>query len=252
MTGPPIRGVWPCYSHELVNPNLIAGIGLTRLRGYEQRPAPDGVQSGCAHVHACTDEGYYVVSGTGAIELHDAAQGFRSVPLAPGHYVQFPPDTLHRSVSTGALEVLAIMGNAGLAEHGDARIYFGAEIDAQPEEFARLVGLTKTNGLAGALERRDASVRAYMQLLALWANDREAYFAELARFIECHHRAIANRHAEFESIVREGSGRWVERGLERIGGTVRAEAPLKAAPAQAEQLLGMCGMLEPVQMTSDA
>lgn len=252
MTGRRIRGVSRRYSSESLNPNLLGGIGLTRLRVYEQRTAPDGVQSGCAHVHACTGEGYYVVSGTGAIELHDAAHGFRSVPFAPGDYVQFPPDTLHRSVSTDALEVLAIMGNAGLAEHGDARIYFGAEIDAQPEEFARLVALTKTRGLAGALERRDASVRAYMRLLALWANDREAYFAELARFIACHHRAIAGRRAEFESIVREGPGRWVERGLERIRGAASAESPLKAAPAQAEQLLGMCGMLEPVQATSDA
>ena len=39
---------------------LLAGIGLTRLRVYDQRPAPDGSLSGCAHVHAFTDEAYYV------------------------------------------------------------------------------------------------------------------------------------------------------------------------------------------------
>ena len=44
---------------------FIAGIGLTHLSVYEQSPAPDGLSSGCAHVHALTDEAYYVVAGEG-------------------------------------------------------------------------------------------------------------------------------------------------------------------------------------------
>ena len=63
---------------------LLAGIGLTRLQVYEQRPAPDGTLSGCAHVHAFTDEAYYIVAGRGALELHDVDHGFRRVPLAGG------------------------------------------------------------------------------------------------------------------------------------------------------------------------
>ena len=59
---------------------LLAGIGLTRLRVYDQRPAPDGTLSGCAHVHAYTDEAYYVIAGRGALELHDVEHGFRRVP----------------------------------------------------------------------------------------------------------------------------------------------------------------------------
>ena len=92
---------------------FIAGIGLTHLSVYEQRPAPDGLSSGCAHVHALTDEAYYVVAGEGAIELHDAERGFRSVPLARGDFVQFPPGTLHRSVSTPAW-VLCTRRRSGL------------------------------------------------------------------------------------------------------------------------------------------
>jgi len=107
--------------------NLIAGIGLTHLTVYDQSPAPDGCHSGCAHVHAVTDEAYFVLAGTGAIELHDLEHGLRSVPLAPGSYVQFAPGTLHRAVNNGGLVVLVIMGNAGLAERGDARIWFGAD-----------------------------------------------------------------------------------------------------------------------------
>ncbi len=176
---------------------FIAGIGLTHLSVYEQRPAPDGLSSGCAHVHALTDEAYYVVAGEGAIELHDAERGFRSVPLARGDFVQFPPGTLHRSVSTRGLEVLALMGNAGLAERGDARLYFGAQVDADPDEYERLKALPRQGGLEGALQRRDASVRAYLHLLQLWRDDRPGYFAELSRFVDLHRSQIDARRDLF-------------------------------------------------------
>jgi hypothetical protein len=114
-----------------------------------------------------------VLAGTGAIELHDLEHGFRSVPLAPGSYVQFAPSTLHRAVNNGGLVVLVIMGNAGLAERGDARIWFGADADADPDLHQRLWTLPGRKGLEGALERRDRSVSAYMQLLRLWHGDRD-------------------------------------------------------------------------------
>lgn len=176
---------------------FIAGIGLTHLSVYEQRPAPDGLSTGCAHVHALTDEAYYVVAGEGAIELHDAEHGFRSVPLARGDFVQFPPRTLHRSVSTHGLEVIALMGNAGLAERGDARLYFGAAVDADAAEYERLRALPRQRGLDGALERRDASVLAYLCLLQMWRDDRTGYFAELSRFVDLHCREIDARRDVF-------------------------------------------------------
>jgi mannose-6-phosphate isomerase-like protein (cupin superfamily) len=206
---------------------FVAGVGLTHLRVYEQRPAPDGLSSGCAHVHALTDEAYYVVAGEGAIELHDTERGFRSVPLARGDFVQFPPGTLHRSVSTRGLEVLALMGNAGLAERGDARLYFGAEVDADPAGYERLKALPRHGGLQGALMRRDASVRAYQGLLRLWRDDRPAYFDELSRFIDLHRRDIAARRDEFVASS--------------------AAAPLAASAVvrhdQLDSTFGMCGVL---------
>lgn len=233
-----------------MNNDLLAGIGLTRLTVYHQRAAPDGILSGCAHVHACTDEGYYAVSGSGAIELNDLANGFRSVPLNPGDYVQFPPRTLHRSVSHGDLVVLVLMGNAGLAEHGDARMYFGADVDADPAEYARLVALPLHHGLEGALDRRDASVRAYMRLMDLWQTNKPAYFDELQRFIELHQAALAPRRAEFARIIDDGPGRWLTEAREAVDklgvahpGTTTAHA-VRTTPPDATQALGMCGLLE--------
>ena len=228
--------------------DLISGIGLTELTVYDQRPAPDGLMSGSPHVHAVTDEGYYVLSGKGRVELHDLAGGFRSVDLLPGRYVQFPPGTVHRLVSTDRLVLLVVMGNAGLAEHGDARIYFGRDVDDDPAEFARLNGLAGARGLEGALDRRDAAVRAYSRLLELWAGDRPAYFRELGRFIGLHMKAAAGLRREFSEAVASGPAAWGERFRRRVG-SLPAEAgegaPILHTPS-AGATPGMCGLLRPV------
>jgi len=223
---------------------LLGGIGLTRLQVYDQRPAPDGTLSGCAHVHACTDEAYYVVAGRGAIELHDETHGYRRVPLAPGDFVQFGPGTLHRSVNEGGLDILALMSNGGLAERGDARIYFGAAVDADPAEFERLRALPKTQGLEGALQRRDASARAYAELMRLWHDDRDAYFAELRRFVELHRSQTSQRRQQYTSIIDAGPGDWLRRSLDRVNGVAPGAADASGVLRdESPQTLGMCGLL---------
>ena len=226
---------------------LLAGIGLTRLRVYDQRPAPDGTLSGCAHVHAYTDEAYYVIAGCGALELHDVERGFRRVPLQAGDFVQFGPGTLHRSVSEAGLDILALMSNAGLAERGDARIYFGPAVDADPAEFERLRGLPQTRGLEGALQRRDASTHAYAALLRLWDTDRVAYLAELRRFVELHRQLASAETQRYATIIDDGPGRWLRQSVERL------QQPTPSPPAasgvlldDAPSVLGMCGVLRQV------
>jgi mannose-6-phosphate isomerase-like protein (cupin superfamily) len=227
---------------------LISGIGLTHLTVYDQRPAPDGKHSGTAHVHAVTDEGYYVMSGAGQVELHDLEHGFRTVDLAPGTYLQFPPGVIHRLVNTDHLVILVVMGNAGLAERGDARIYFGKAVDEDPEEFARLVGLPKERGLEGALERRDASIRAYQGLMELWRTDRKAYRAELERFLGVHMKAAAELKEKFHQAVEVGPGAWNELFRSRVVALPAlnsGEGPLVHVPPEATAF-GMCGVLRPV------
>jgi mannose-6-phosphate isomerase-like protein (cupin superfamily) len=201
---------------------LISGIGLTHLTVYDQRPAPDGKMSGSPHVHAVTDEGYYVIGGRGQVELHDLENGFRTVDLEPGRYLQFPPGTLHRLVNTDRLVILVVMGNAGLAERGDARIYFGKAVDEDPDELARLTGLAKTKGLEGALDRRDAAIRAYMRLVDLWMKDQPAYYMELARFIRVHLQAAAYEVSSFGRAVEAGPMAWGLRFRKRLESLPRA------------------------------
>ncbi|MFW6076356.1 MAG: cupin domain-containing protein [Hyphomicrobiales bacterium] len=235
-----------------MNGGLIGGIGLTHLLVYEQSPAPDGEMSGCPHVHAITDEAYYVISGTGRIELHDPEHGFRSVALVKGSYVQFTAGTVHRAVSTGALEVLAIMGNAGLAERGDARIWFGPDVDADPERYAALVRLPKEKGLEGAVERRDRSVEAYMELMRLWDSDRAAYDAELQRFVSQHAAAMAPRRDEFRQVIEQGPARALSEALSRLDslpGLITDPLAMSADDERSEQqAFGMCGLLRPLDI----
>lgn len=226
----------------------IGGIGLTHLRVYDQRPGPDGVHAGCAHVHALTAEAYFGLAGEGAVELHDPDTGFARVPIVKGTYVQFPPGVVHRSVSTKGLEVLAIMGNGGLAERGDARIYFGAEVDADPAKFEALKGLA-AKGLDGALERRDASARAYMRLIELWETDREAWRAELGRFVDVHRAAIAADADRFRDAVEARVLTPARQTLDAIEGLAQAGAgahPLSWTLGEARETLGMCGILRQV------
>ena len=232
---------------------LLAGIGITHLTVYDGRPGPDGIVGGCAHVHAITDEGYFVVAGTGAIELHDATRGFRSVPLATGSYVQFAPGTLHRAVNHGGLQVVCVMSNSGLAERGDARIYFGPEADADPTRYEQLKRLSET-GYEGALERRDRSAQAYATLLRLWDENRDAYHRRLADFVELHAAAMGKIRIDLESIVGDGPAAWLDGTLARLEQLPAMLEQTHAERGEAEAgepRLGMCGLLRPVHIAGD-
>ncbi len=229
---------------------LLGGIGLTHLTVYQERPGPDGVHAGCAHVHALTPEAYFGVSGEGAIELHDLEKGYRRVPITKGTFVQFPPGTLHRSVSTDHLEVLAVMGNGGLAERGDARIYFGKDVDDTPGEYERLRTLVKS-GLDGAMARRDASARAYGVLMDLWETDKAAYTAELARFIDTHRLAIAGKAPVFKQAILDGPFAAGEQALDHLaalsGATAKSDLLTgRADIAETDVIFGMCGTLRQI------
>lgn len=226
---------------------VIGGMSLTIVRVYHERPAPDGKMSGSPHVHAITDEAYFVTRGRGAVEMHDLRHGYRVVPLEPGATITFPPHVLHRIVSEDSLEVLALIAHAGLAERGDARIYFGRLIDEDPAAFEELVSAPQREGLEGALRRRDRAVEAYQHLLTLWTTDRPAYFAELERFFAVHDRAMAARADRLRDAVEAGAGTAKQTALSRIAGLgwpgERDETVRAIDPHRPPDVLGMCGHL---------
>jgi mannose-6-phosphate isomerase-like protein (cupin superfamily) len=224
---------------------LIGGIGLTVLEVYDQRPGPDGVQAGCAHIHAITDEAYFGLSGSGAIELHDPERGYRRVAIEPGTFVQFPAGTLHRSVSVDHCRVLAIMGNSGLPERGDARIYFGQEVDADPKRYEEARALNST-GLEGGLTRRDLSARAYAGLMRLWETDRPAYARELERFLAAHRATLVPRAKDMAEVIERGPMQQARAALQRLAAASAAPAADQWALPDAKVAYGMCGILRQI------
>lgn len=225
--------------------SLIGGIGLSHLVVYGQRPCPDGKHGGSPHIHSVTDEAYYVTKGAGWVELHDLGRGFRRLRLEPGTYVDFEPGVLHRLVNEDGLELLGMMGNAGLPEAGDARMYFGAEVDASPELYEELWTLPRCKGLEGALERRDRAIEAYEKLMRLWEDDRVAYFAELRRFIQTANRAAAAKKESFALHIERGPQTRVDKARARLAELDSVEEhPVVRQQPQAETVaLGMCGQL---------
>jgi hypothetical protein len=200
-------------------------------------------------VHAVTDEGYFVLRGTGAVEFHDTFNGMRVVTLVPGQYVHFPPLVMHRLISDGDLVILGIMGNAGLAERGEARIYFGPEVDSDPARFQELVSLPKQLGLEGALQRRDASISAYQVLLKLWEQDRAVYFAELKRFVALHCRMMQTEAQAFAKQVELGPLAWAietRRRINLLPAAADTNPDVFVNKPNSESALGMCGTLRPI------
>lgn len=233
---------------------LIGGIGLSEVHVYAQRPAPDGRFSGCPHVHAVTDEAYFVLGGTGSVEFHDLEHGYRTLALSPGDYVHFPPMVMHRVISAGDLVILGVMGGAGLPERGEARVYFGADVDENSRAFDGLMNLPRVQGLDGALRRRDASVTAYQRLMRMWHQDKGAYFAELRRFFNVHCEAMAARRESLLAQVERGPLAWAEETARRI--RELPAPPRHARPIELNRrsgdgdagapALGMCGVLRPI------
>lgn len=231
---------------------LIGGLGMTRVTVYNQSPAPDGKYSGCPHVHAICSEAYYVVEGQGYVELHDLDSGFQTVELETGTYFQFPPNTIHRIVCHEKLVILGIMSNAGLAENGDARIYFGPAIDQDPIAYKKAVDLVQ-NGLDGALERRDIAVRGYLDLLKFWNANRDDYYSELKRFIDLHNTTVRTTPEALEPYIENGPRAWARAATSSLSGNAKdtkGMTVINKLPT-GKPRLGMCGTLQPVQANEE-
>jgi len=224
---------------------LLGGNSLTHLEVYHQHADPLGNHGGCAHIHAICHEVYYVLSGRGRGEFHDPERGYSSEPLKPGTLLQFEPGILHKLFSDGNLVILAMLGNAGLAEAGDARIWFGPEVDAEPEAYRLHAALPAHAKLENALARRDASSVAYAKLCETYTKDREAWRSQLLAFRNRHLENIAKQRNNLDPIIDVAHVAWgrdSQRRLRALPNMPDAK-PVKKYQLPPETRLGMCGLL---------
>ncbi len=228
-----------------MNP-VIGGISITGVQVYDQRPSPDGNLGGCPHLHAVAHEVYMIRSGNGWVEFHEPERGMWTEELRPGDVLQFPPGILHRIVTKEHLEIIALLSHAGLAEAGDARIWFGPETDADEATYRAAAQLPDNPSVEDALDRRDRSVAAYQQLVAWWQEDKPRYRQELTAFRNRHGRAMAARDDLKERLL-QAHPAWGEEGLQRLAGLPQITpdyAPRRwALYGDEPPRLGMCGLL---------
>ncbi len=182
-----------------------------------------------------------------------AGDGFAETSLEPGALVWFTPGTIHRLVNTtGDLEILVLMANAGLPEAGDMVITFPTEVVRDPDAYRAAAtlpaaDLTTAGSPDPARTRRDRAVEGFLALRrALEAGDRapledlHVAAAELvapavstwrARWVDGPLAEVERTRAHLEALDRGSAAHLGDSSVHRI------------APPPDERRMGCCGTL---------
>lgn len=225
---------------------LPGGVGLTHIKVYTD-PAPDGSIGGGAHIHMVCAEIYYVLAGSGQIELL-SIDGIETIDLLPHKAVFFRPGVFHRVLNPNKnLELLAIMQNGGLPERGDFVMSFPQDILTSPTAYQSAV---RAPNIEAALKRRDLSLQGYNQLKAAFAQSKDAGQAALRNFYEAARKLIAPKVDGFEWVLKVGAQNEAKNSLDacdfiKAGRTDYLERSRAAAlyPIEKPAKPGMCGEL---------
>jgi mannose-6-phosphate isomerase-like protein (cupin superfamily) len=174
---------------------------VTRLKVYDT-VTPDGQRGGTPHIHLMCTEMYYVLSGSGAVELLDM-KGFSRVEVGPDSALVFSPGTIHRLINpNGDLLVLVVMQNSGLPERGDNVVSFSDEWMADDARYTEAMTI---QSVEDAHQRRDRGVEGFLQLKAAFDQDAESGRRALGHFYEMAAARTANLRAEWARIIKEGA-----------------------------------------------
>ena len=174
---------------------------MTRLKVYDTA-APDGQRGGTPHVHLLCTEMYFVLSGTGFVEMIDA-DGFSRVALGPHSALLFSPGTVHRLINPdGDLELLVIMANSGLPERGDNVVCFTSE---WLTDQARYEAAMQVDSVTGAYRRRDRGVLGFLELKEAFGQGLENGRTALKQFYQLAAKRTEIRQAQWAEIVADGS-----------------------------------------------
>ena len=180
---------------------LPGGVGLTHIKVYET-PGPDGVISGGAHIHLVCSEMYFVLKGTGKLELL-SIEGVQTVDLVPNKVAFFRPGTFHRALNPNKdLELLAIMQNGGLPERGDFVMSFPPEVVGDVSKYANAL---RARTLEEALVRRDLSLKGYLAIKDAFGRSLEEGQAALRSFYRAARNLITPKVDGFEWVLKVGA-----------------------------------------------
>ena len=205
----------------MVNPSLSPTIpalrlpganAITRLRVYDT-VGPDGQRGGTPHVHLMCSEMYFVLAGSGAVEMIDGS-GFSRVEMEPHAALVFGPGTIHRLINPdGDLLILVMMANAGLPERGDNVVCFPDEFLSDDARFAEAM---KIDGLEAAYRRRDRGVQGFLALKDAFEQSAEIGRAALRRVYEQAAARTAHKRGAWADVVNQGALAQARQSLDQI------------------------------------
>jgi mannose-6-phosphate isomerase-like protein (cupin superfamily) len=233
---------------------LPGGIGISKLSVYDIE-APDGLVGGTPHVHLACSEGYYVISGSGAVQTLNP-KGFTETPLQAGAVVWFDPGTIHRLVNGGGLQILTLMSNSGLPEAGDAVLTLPPEHLTDRETYLKATTLTGEGEARtpSAMARRDLALEGFAVL-------RDTYQAQgpsaLDDFYAAAIRIVQPQLADWRRRWEQGARRLADETGAALDALEAGTAPhlqtaeLHRLPAPTEfGRHGMCGRLDTYEIPS--
>lgn len=237
-------------------PTFPGATSVTLLDVYDDL-APDGLRGGSPHMHLASTECYVVIGGHGELHTLDPG-GLRETELSKGSVVWFTPGTIHRAVNHGGLEVLVVMGNAGLPEAGDAVMTFPADIVADAARYAAAAALPAEPLEArseAAARRRDLAVEGF---LVLRDAARVGDLRPLQAFHAAAARLVQGRAADWTGIVERGPAAQAVHSLDVTralaagdAGHLSAAAVSQAPSLGGERGFGMCGRLRAYDVSGD-
>ncbi|HEY4329559.1 MAG TPA: hypothetical protein VGN88_07475 [Phycisphaerae bacterium] len=180
---------------------LPGGVGLTHLKVYDT-PGPDGVVSGGTHVHLVCAEIYFVLKGSGQIEVL-SMEGVETQEVIPYKAMFFRPGTFHRVLNPNRdMEILAIMQNGGLPERGDFVMSFPAAILSNPAAYQAAL---RAPTITDALRRRDLSLQGYLEIKAAFGLSLQDGQKALREFYHMARKLIAPKVDGFEWVLKVGA-----------------------------------------------
>lgn len=185
-------------SEAVSTPLRMPGATLaTRLKVYDS-PAPDGQIGGAPHMHLLCSEMYFVIGGSGAVEVIDA-DGFSRVELPLHSSFIFGPGILHRLLNPNRdLELLILIQNGGLVGRGDHIVTFPADVMSNDDAYAQAMNGTT---LEQAQQRRDQGVQGFLEIKTAFEQGLLAGRVALEAFYKAAAERTASRRAEWREVI---------------------------------------------------
>jgi mannose-6-phosphate isomerase-like protein (cupin superfamily) len=185
---------------------------VTRLKVYDTL-SPDGQRGGTPHFHFLCTEMYFLLAGSGSVELLDR-NGFSKVDLFPHSALIFSPGTLHRLINPNRdMELLVIMQNSGLPERGDNVVTFPPEILGDDQRFAQAM---KVSSVEDAYRRRDLGVEGFVQIKSAFEKSPAQGRAALDKFYKLACARTKPLRGQWRDIVKNGAKAEAEMSLQHL------------------------------------